>query len=62
MVVGRIILKLFPKFKWLKSVILAHIPHVYSNEVAKKTITVNLPLFIASEAKYDILRSYEKLC
>ena len=34
-IVGRIILEFFPKFKCLKSVIPSHIPHVYSNEMAK---------------------------
>jgi hypothetical protein len=37
-IVGRIILEFFPKFKCLKTVIPTHIPHVYSNKMAQ-----NLP-------------------
>ena len=32
--VARVIIEFFPKFKWLKSVIPTHIPHVYSKEMA----------------------------
>ena len=63
-IVGRIILEFFPKFKWLKSVIPRHIPHVYSTEMAQKSTIVNLPLLNANEAKYEdcvsILRAYER--
>ena len=62
--VGRIILEFFPKFKWLKSVIPAHIPHIYGKEMAQKSTIVSLPILNANEAKYEdcvnILRSYEK--
>ena len=61
---GRIIIEFFPKFKWLKSVIPAHIPHIYSGEMAQKSTIMNLPLLNANEAKYEdcvrILRSYEQ--
>lgn len=61
--VGRIVLELFPKFKWLKSVIHAHIPHIYSKEMAQKSTIMSSPLTYANEAKYEdcvtILRSYE---
>ena len=49
------------KFKWLKSVIPAHIPHIYSGEMAQKSTIMSLPLLNANEAKYEdcvrILRS-----
>ena len=64
LIVGRIILEFFPEFKWLKSVIPRHIPHVYSNEMAQKSTIVNIPLLNANEAKYEdcvsILRAYER--
>lgn len=61
---GRIIVDFFPKFKWLKSVVPTHIPHVYSRQMAQKSTIVSLPLLYASEAKYEdcvsILRSYKQ--
>ena len=61
---GRIIVEFFPKFKWLKAVIPAHIPHIYNGEMAQKSTIVSLPLLNANEAKYEdcvsILRSYEQ--
>jgi len=35
--VGRIILEFFPKFKLMKSVLSSHIPHQYSEEMTKKS-------------------------
>ena len=59
-----IIVEFFPKFKWLKSVIPAHISYIYSEEMAQKSTIVSLPLLNANEAKYEycvsILRSYEQ--
>ena len=64
MLVGRIICEFLPKFKWIKSVLPAHIPHRYSKEMAKRSTIVSLPIINANEAKYEdcvhILRSYEK--
>ena len=41
-----------------------HIPHVYSNEMARISTILNLPLLNANEAKYEdcvsILRAYER--
>lgn len=51
--VGRVIVEFFPKFKWLKSVIPAHISHIYSKEMAQKSTIVSLPLLNANEAKYE---------
>lgn len=63
-IVARIILDFCPKFKWLKSVIPAHIPHIFSKEMAQKSTIVSLPILDANEAKYEdcvsILRAYEK--
>ena len=62
--VGRIILEFFLKFKWLKSVIPTHIPHIYGKEMVQKSTIMSLPLLNSNEAKYqdcvNILRSYEK--
>ena len=62
--VGRVIVEFFPKFKWLKSAIPAHISHIYSKEMAQKSTIASLPLLNANEAKYEdcviILRSHEK--
>lgn len=62
--VGRIICETLAKFKWLKSVLPAHIPHRYSNEMSKRSTILSLPILDANEAKYEdclhILRSYER--
>ena len=51
--VGRVILEFFLKFKWIKSVLPTHIPHQYSEEMAKKSNIVSLPILNANETKYE---------
>ena len=40
--VSRVITKYLPAFKWLQSDVIRHIPHKYSNEMAKQSETVSL--------------------
>ena len=62
--VGRIVHKFLPEFKFLKAVIPQHIPHEYSQQMSQKSTVVRLPIINANEAKYEdcvtILRTYEK--
>ena len=55
---GRIIVEFFTKFKWFKSVIPAHIPHIYGGEMAQKSTIVSLPLLNANEAKYEDVSAF----
>jgi len=61
---GRIIVEFFQKFKWLRSVIPVHIPHIYQWRNGSKIHHCEVTHFNTNEAKYEdfvsILRSYEQ--
>ena len=62
-IVGRVLVEFIPELRFLKTVIPNHISHQYSNEMAKKSTIIPLPMLFKDEKKYDdlvdILDSYE---
>ena len=61
--VSRICIQTFPKFKFLNKVTPKHILHQFSDEMAKKSTIITLPIINANESSYNdcvkILRKYE---
>ncbi|XP_061190846.1 uncharacterized protein LOC133198962 [Saccostrea echinata] len=60
---GRIMLKYFPKFDWLKSVLPDHIPHPLADTMSEKSEVYWLPVLMKNEASYSdcvhIMKAYE---
>ena len=50
---GRIISKAFPKVSFLADLIPKHIPHLYSDEMTRKSEVVTLPVLKKDEKKYS---------
>ena len=50
---GRLMIKNMPAFKWMESVIPKHIPHEYSHISAKKSTVLPLKMVLKNEAKYE---------
>ena len=50
---GRLMVKNFPKFHWLNSIIPKHITHTHSATAAMKTEVFQLPLLLKNEAKCE---------
>lgn len=61
--VGRVLTEFIPELRFLKTVLPDHISHPYSQEMAKKSTIIPLPMLFKDEKKYDdvvdILDSYE---
>ena len=62
--IGRIIVQFLTKLSFFKNIIPEHITHRYSDQMAKKSNIIPLPIIDANETNYaevvPILRTYEK--
>ena len=50
---GRMMARNIPAFKWLDSILPKHIPHAHSDTAARKSTVVPLKMILKNEAKYE---------
>jgi hypothetical protein len=62
--VARVLVANIPQLSFLSSIVPQHIPHMYQQEMARKSTIIPLPMQMKDEKKYedvvDILDSYEQ--
>lgn len=52
-IVGRVMLKHLPAFKWIQSCLPQHIPHRFQEQMAKKSSIIPIKLVMKNEAKLE---------